>query len=318
MPSQIDVIDSHIASSEREKYNELLALEIQQSNRSYWKFSTVTGVFKQSLTETNEATFDYSKERFGLNLESWDKVFDYVHELNATAESDNVRYKVLFLARHGQGYHNLAHSQYGDDAWNNYWSKLTGDGKIVWGPDALLTNLGLSQAHKNGELWNQEIAKGLKVPQRWFVSPLSRSIDTMIHTWTDLDLVDLKTVRPLVMENIREQMGVHTCDKRLPRSVIDYKYCPLGIEIEDGFVEQDIYYQDDYRESTAEQAIRLNKSLQDIWGKYTTKEESNICITSHSGSIRSLLLVLGHRPFAIGTGGVIPVLVKGEFITNEQ
>lgn len=311
MPSEIDVIDSHIPSTERDKYSALLALEIEETGKPYWLFSTVKGVFKQSLTDTDEAKFDYLSERFGLNLDSWDKVFEYVTELNEKSE-DNVRYKVLFLARHGQGFHNLAHSKYGDDAWNNYWSKLTGDGKIVWGPDALLTDLGVSQARRNGELWNQEISQGLQVPHRWFVSPLSRSIDTMIHTWTDLALVNLKQVKPLVMENIREQMGVHTCDKRLPRSVIAYKYEPLGIEIEEGFAEEDIYYQDDYRESAAEQAIRLNKSFQDIWGRYTNKKESNVCITSHSGSIRSLLLVLGHRPFAIGTGGVIPVLVRGE------
>jgi hypothetical protein len=39
---------------------------------------------------------------------------------------------VLYVARHGQGYHNVAESQYGTPMWNCHWSLLNGDGKITW------------------------------------------------------------------------------------------------------------------------------------------------------------------------------------------
>jgi hypothetical protein len=35
-----------------------------------------------------------------------------------------------------------------------------------------------------------------------------------------------------------------------------------------------------------------------------------ISITSHSGFITAMLAVLGHRPFPLGTGQAIPVIVE--------
>ena len=95
---------------------------------------------------------------------------------------------------------------------------------------------------------------------------------------------------------------------RSNRTTIAGKYEPLGIEIEPGFEEEDIYWKPDYRETVAEEAIRHNAGLQEIFDNYPKDEV--ISITSHSGSIRAQLMVLGHRPFAIGTGGMIPVFVK--------
>jgi hypothetical protein len=37
---------------------------------------------------------------------------------------------------------------------------------------------------------------------------------------------------------------------------------------------------------------------------------SDISITSHSCALRSLLVVLHHRPFSLETGEMIPVIVK--------
>jgi hypothetical protein len=40
-----------------------------------------------------------------------------VDSLNADAELNTV-YKVLFMSRHGEGFHNAAESYYGTPAWN--------------------------------------------------------------------------------------------------------------------------------------------------------------------------------------------------------
>ncbi|KAK6459710.1 phosphoglycerate mutase [Scheffersomyces xylosifermentans] len=308
-PSELDVLDSHLSSTDAQEYqDELKTLEASLS--SYWKFEVVPGVFKQSLKETDESKFNYLNEHFGI-LESWDEITTKLATLNLQSSEDE-SYKIFFLARHGQGFHNLAHSKYGDKAWNEYWSKLNGDGEIVWGPDPLLTELGISQAQENAAVWKQELSNNksgktdLILPTKWFVSPLSRSIDTLINTWGDI--VDLKKVQPLIQENLRETTGVHTCDKRSPRRVIAKKYEPKGFRIETGFSEEDIYYKDDYRETVAEQSLRINKNLQQIFNE--NPEDSIISLTSHSGSIRAQLLVLGHRSFAVGTGGMIPVFVK--------
>lgn len=315
-PTSLDVLDSQISGEDSAEYTSKLQ-HLVQSLPSYWQFEVVPGQFKQSLKETNEEKFDYLREHFGV-ANSWDSISEKLHELNQ--EDENTCYKVLFLARHGQGFHNLAHSRYGNDAWNNHWSKLNGDGEIVWGPDPLLTELGTSQARENQAQWKEELVnnkhknKSLIRPTKWFVSPLSRSIDTLINTWDEI--VDFDVVKPFIQENLRETIGVHTCDKRSPRRIIAGKYETRGFDIEPGFAEEDIYYKSDYRESVAEQGVRINKNLQSIFND--NPNDSIVCITSHSGSIRAQLLVLGHRPFAVGTGGMIPVFVKGTKYINKN
>ncbi len=37
-----------------------------------------------------------------------------------------------------------------------------------------------------------------------------------------------------------------------------------------------------------------------------------VSLTTHSGSIASILRVLGHRPYRLPTGAILPVLVKAE------
>jgi broad specificity phosphatase PhoE len=63
-------------------------------------------------------------------------------------------------------------------AWDDHWSKLDGDGEIVWGPDAKLTPLGIEQAQAANQLWRSQVPRGIPIPDAVYTSPLSRSIDT--------------------------------------------------------------------------------------------------------------------------------------------
>jgi len=47
----------------------------------------------------------------------WQQFAKVVESLNAQANLDTA-YKVLFMGRHGEGYHNAAESYYGTPAWN--------------------------------------------------------------------------------------------------------------------------------------------------------------------------------------------------------
>jgi len=51
------------------------------------------------------------------NLTQWQQFAEVVNSLNANADLNTV-YKVLFMGRHGEGYHNAAESYYGTPAWN--------------------------------------------------------------------------------------------------------------------------------------------------------------------------------------------------------
>lgn len=306
-PDNLDVICALLDGNDRIEYQEKLE-QLKKESPEFWEFETVPYVFKQSATDTDDTKFDYLRDHFG-KLKPWKEILDQLEKLNDDSGEDEV-YKLAFLARHGQGYHNQAHAKYGNDAWNDYWSKINGDGELVWGPDPELTHLGVSQAIENHDQWEIELRDESKIlPHKWYSSPFTRSIDTLIGTWNGI--VDLKQVKPLVLEDLRETIGIHTCDKRSTKSIIASKYQSKGFVLEEGFEEEDIYWKPDVRELIAEQAIRINRSFQNIFTS-TSKNDSIISITSHSGSIRAQLLVLGHRSFAVGTGGMIPVFIKAK------
>jgi hypothetical protein len=50
-------------------------------------------------------------------LTQWERFYRQVVELNRQSPP-NVDYKVLFLGRHGDGWHNAAETYYGTPAWN--------------------------------------------------------------------------------------------------------------------------------------------------------------------------------------------------------
>ncbi|KAJ8109318.1 hypothetical protein ONZ43_g6172 [Nemania bipapillata] len=95
-------------------------------------YTTVGGFFLQDDAATDPKTFDYTTVNYGLINRSYptDREFDryrkktqwqrfeyYVNTLNKNADKDT-QYKVLFMARHGEGYHNAAETYYGTPAWN--------------------------------------------------------------------------------------------------------------------------------------------------------------------------------------------------------
>lgn len=65
-----------------------------------------------------------------------------------------------------------------------------------------------------------------------------------------------------------------------------------------------------HREPFEIRNIRLKAALDEI---VTSNDSTYITISSHSGTIRSILHIIGHREFNLDTGGMIPVVVKVEF-----
>ena len=47
----------------------------------------------------------------------WQRFEKYVNDLNSKAP-DHISYKVLYLGRHGEGYHNVAERYYGTPEWD--------------------------------------------------------------------------------------------------------------------------------------------------------------------------------------------------------
>ncbi|EHY60595.1 putative phosphoglycerate mutase pmu1 [Exophiala dermatitidis] len=288
---------------------------------SYIQYSTVTGYFLQDDNATNATTFDYTTTNFGLinqsyptdskdsaSLTQWQRFAQLIDSLNAKA-AKNVDYKLLFMGRHGEGWHNAAETFYGTPAWNCYWSLLEGNGTATWS-DAQLTKNGIAQALKANSFWRSRIEQErIPVPQSYYVSPLTRCLVTANLTFSNLSLPAKYPFNPTIKEKLREGISEHTCDRRSNKTHIhdsfpDYKF-------ECGFAENDTLWTGVTSETSSAQDLRSKQLLDDI---FASDRSTYISFTSHSGEIASILRVLGHRTFPLSTGAVIPVLVKAEII----
>ncbi|KAF9779231.1 phosphoglycerate mutase, partial [Thelephora terrestris] len=271
-------------------------------------YAYIPGFFAQDDPQADPDVIGALPDRFGLldsNPGHWQRF-----QLNITAlglegkPGDSI--KVFFLGRHGQGYHNAAQAKYGMSAWDDHWSRLDGDGEIVWGPDSFLTPLGIQQAEAAHNKWLHEMPSGTPVPTVFYSSPLTRALRTLEITWTDITLpnkakdVQLQPSHKVVIaENCREVCGGDTCDKRRPKSWIAENF-PL-FEFNSGFSEEDEFWTPDSRETEEHVNERALSILDDIWDKYPT--ETYISITAHVGFIRGLTRVVGRGTYELPTGG---------------
>ncbi|KAF2133753.1 phosphoglycerate mutase-like protein [Dothidotthia symphoricarpi CBS 119687] len=289
----------------------------------HFEYSVLKGFFMQSEDSTDDSGFDFKTQNFGLINRSydtdskaeneqenpWPRFERYTRHINAAAQ-DGESIKVLFLGRHGQGWHNVAEAKYGTKAWDCYYSTLPGLSNLVWA-DAHLTPLGAQQALAAHTLWKTQLPLGLPPPETHYVSPLTRTLQTADLTFTNLPLSIPYT--PVVKELLREALGIHTCDQRSTRSQIAGAF-PHAV-FEPGFAEEDMLWRADYREPVSARRYRVARLLDDV---FASDGGVFLSLTAHSGAIASLLEVLGHRGFALETGGVIPVLVRGRRVEGER
>ncbi|KAK4505959.1 hypothetical protein PRZ48_003924 [Zasmidium cellare] len=288
----------------------------------YILYTTVTGYFLQDDPATNASTFNYTQNNFGLidqtypatanltNLTQWQAFETQVNSLNANAPLNTV-YKVLFMGRHGEGYHNAAESYYGTPAWNCYWAELKGNSTTSW-VDAQLTSNGILQAQIAHNFWLHEIStQKIPQPQSYYTSPLSRCLATANITFSGIPTPEYYPFIPTVKELLREGISIHTCDHRSNKTYIHDTYPSYAIEA--GFNEYDEIWNGVTAEDNTAHNYRMLRFLDDV---FTSDDHTWLSFTSHSGTIASILAVLGHRTFSLATGAVIPVLVKAEFLSS--
>ncbi|MBW0535277.1 hypothetical protein O181_074992 [Austropuccinia psidii MF-1] len=287
---------------------------LSSRNQVSFEFQSIPGFFLQSDPYTNPDEFDVygPNSSFGLiernSSERWRKFQRKIQNLTQN-QPTGVNHKVIFIARHGEGFHNVAEAQYGTPLWDCHWSTMMGDGNLTWGPDSRLTNLGRRQVNKARDAWKREISEMIPIPQAFISSPLSRAIETMSIT----DVWKYSPAAPLVIEHWRENIGLHTCDKRRSKTEIlgDFPF----VKFEDKFEEDDIYWTKNLQETSAQLNIRIKKALTDVFLDPSTASLTYISITAHSGVISSLLEVTGHRPYPTDTGGMIPLVIRANRIS---
>ncbi|EMD40116.1 hypothetical protein CERSUDRAFT_151079, partial [Gelatoporia subvermispora B] len=273
-------------------------------------YTIVQGFFLQDDPEADGIAIGGIPDRFGLidgSENYWDKFHNRILELNDQAQ-DGSSYKVFFLSRHGQGWHNVAEAKYGQEAWDETYSKLFGDDEFTWGPDPLLTPLGIDQAQAARTAWQAELPKGIPLPQCFYCSPLKRALDTWRITFDEGKALPEDRPNVLILENLREEYGEHTCDMRSTRSQLESEYWPPLYTFEEGFAEKDPVWEPEERETKEHVRQRALTVLDRIFGN--DRDEIYITITAHSGIINGFLGAMGRQPYALPTGGILPLVVK--------
>ena len=132
--------------------------------------------------------------------------------------------------------------QYGKQAWEDVWAKKNGDDTYEWGPDPLLTPLGMKQAQHVHDTWTSflQLPASLHPPLPELVcsSPLRRSLSTLCISWQGILAHETKVH---IREHLREVIGKNTCDQRVTRTDLErhMQLQPFRIAIHGDFTEHD-------------------------------------------------------------------------------
>ncbi|RYR42147.1 hypothetical protein Ahy_A08g038606 isoform A [Arachis hypogaea] len=202
------------------------------------------------------------------------------------------RCKTLHLVRHAQGFHNVEGDK-NPDAYLSY--------DLF---DANLTPLGWSQVDNlRKHVKTSDVSKGIELV---IVSPLLRTMQTAVGVFGGEAYTDGITAPPLMNDNVgdsgrpaisslncppfiaveqcREHLGVHPCDKR--RSITEYRNMFPAIDFSLIESDEDILWKPDIRETNEEVVARGLK----LW----KRKEKEIAVVSHSGFLFHALSSFGN------------------------
>lgn len=206
------------------------------------------------------------------------------------------RCKVLYLVRHGQGYHNLAHDAdpKAYESWDYY--------------DASLTPLGWQQADAlHRYVHEKKISATLELV---VVSPLIRTLQTASGIFGGEKLRDGETKHSALMvagvgqakhtpissaaappfvacEWCREHLELWPCNKR--QSITLYKKLFPAVDFSDVETDEDTWWNTECRETSEELFARARKFVQ--W--LLRREERHIAVVSHNSFLYHLVQLFG-------------------------
>ncbi|KAF9002164.1 hypothetical protein BDQ17DRAFT_1357547 [Cyathus striatus] len=220
--------------------------------------------------------------RFGLEDDSpdrWSKFWSQIATLNEK-DAGVAQYKVIFLARAVQATHEHAIDLYGFQQWSEVWGRKEGDGDLSW-VDPDVTQTGFITALQVRQIWEQELAAGLGLPQISYSSPLTRALVTNTLTFGPEFAQDPPAVNT-----------TETPEKRGTKTYISS--------------EQDPVWSAEKHESPDDVEARVLRVLDRAFAD----EGAFVSITGHSGFVQSFMKVVGRQDYLMRLGGVVPIVIK--------
>eukprot|EP00246_Nothoceros_aenigmaticus_P001577 TRINITY_DN12078_c0_g1_i1.p1 TRINITY_DN12078_c0_g1~~TRINITY_DN12078_c0_g1_i1.p1 ORF type:complete len:287 (+),score=40.21 TRINITY_DN12078_c0_g1_i1:159-1019(+) len=225
------------------------------------------------------------------------------------------RCKVVYLVRHGQGFHNVAgeldHQQYQSE--EHFDASLTGQG---WKQVAALRK----HVQEMGILDSLELV---------VTSPLTRTMQTASGVFGGGDLESDNSEPPLMAEGVgkakraaissvssppfvavewcREHLGVHPCDKR--QTVREYRNLFPAIDFSEVETDKDTWWKADVRETDDELYARARNLIR--W--LSERKQTRIAVVTHSSFLNHLV-----RLFGEGCAPVVKKELTGPFQNCEM
>jgi broad specificity phosphatase PhoE len=194
--------------------------------------------------------------------------------LSVAPTGDNV--KTVHFVRHGQGFHNLMADI--ACASGRTWTQFshTPENPYVMPEilDAPLTEKGRQQAL----VLQPKVRAFEEQPELIVLSPNCRALQTGSIVFEHL----IGTVPFLAHEMVREESGVHSCDKRRPKSRQEMEFPMIDFSFIE--TEEDSIFDEERRESKLEVGERIYTFLE--W--LSSRPETNIGVASHSGWLLTL------------------------------
>lgn len=247
---------------------------------------TASTLADSASTAHSAVTLALAKKELAQHLEGMDELYQVMRQrplkIKAYLEDDpqapelgdNV--KLVHFVRHGQGFHNLladlAHAN--GKEWRQF--ERTPDNPYLAYEilDAPLTEKGRQQALA----LQPRVAAMRHLPQLVVFSPNCRALQTGLLVFESL----LGQVPMLAHEMVREETGVHACDKRRPKSRQAREFPQVDFSLLEH--EEDPLHRDERRETKLELGERLYAFLE--W--LAKRPEQHVAVNSHSGWLLAL------------------------------
>ena len=196
------------------------------------------------------------------------KVKAYLATDTNAPSGDNT--KTVHFVRHGQGFHNLVADMARDNGKTWVPHSLSEDNPYTMPEilDAPLTERGRQEA-----LSLQPNVQQMKdKPELIVFSPHCRALQTGMLVFEELE----GKIPFIAHEMVREQFGVHGCDKRRPKSRQGKEFPAVDFSMIE--TEEDVLFMPDRRETKMEVATRIYKFLE--W--LESRSEKHVGVASHS------------------------------------
>lgn len=237
-----------------------------------------------SCVEHDEVTIALSKKESAEHLKAMSGMYEHYRGMPLLVKAyalddpnapptlqDNV--KVVHFVRHGQGFHNLMADMYKTRGieWEQYTHTKENPYILPELLDAPLTEKGRRQAYVLQPVV-QEFNDQVELV---VLSPNCRALQTGVIVFSHL--IKDKNVSFVAHEMVREENGVHVCDKRRAKSLQEAEFPMVDFSLLES--EEDAIFRNDRRETKLELGSRIYSFFE--W--LSTRPEKHVAISSHSG-----------------------------------